>query len=53
MLNSEWRATQGPPRRYYVLSADGADLYQRLTASWRGLNKAMDHLLEGEQCDDR
>jgi DNA-binding PadR family transcriptional regulator len=53
VLNSEWRATQGPPRRYYVLSADGADLYQRLTASWRGLNKAMDRLLEGEQCDDR
>ena len=53
VLNSEWRATQGPPRRYYVLSADGADLYQRLTATWRGLNKAMDRLLEGEQCDDR
>jgi DNA-binding PadR family transcriptional regulator len=53
VLSSEWRATQGPPRRYYVLSADGAELYQRLTTSWRGLNKAMDHLLEGEQCDDR
>jgi len=53
VLSSEWRTTQGPPRRYYTLSAEGADLYQRLTASWRGLNKAMDHLLEGEQCDDR
>jgi PadR family transcriptional regulator PadR len=53
VLSSQWRTTQGPPRRYYVLSAEGADLYQRLTASWRGLNKAMDHLLEGEQCDDR
>ena len=53
VLSSEWRATQGPPRRYHVLSADGADLYQRLTATWRGLNKAMDRLLEGEQCDDR
>jgi DNA-binding PadR family transcriptional regulator len=53
VLSSEWRTTQGPPRRYYVLSAEGTDLYQRLTASWRGLNKAMDHLLEGEQCDDR
>ena len=53
VLNSEWRTTQGPPRRYYVLSDEGADLYRRLTASWRGLNKAMDRLLEGERCDDR
>ena len=53
VLTSEWRATQGPPRRYYVLSAEGTDLYQRLTASWRGLNKAMDYLLDGEQGDDR
>lgn len=53
VLNSEWRTTQGPPRRYYVLSAEGADLCQRLTASWRGLNKTMDHLLEGERCDER
>jgi len=30
---SEWRTTQGPPRRYYVLSAEGVDLYQRLTAT--------------------
>ena len=53
VLSSEWRTTQGPPRRYYVLSAEGADLCERLTASWRGLNKTMDHLLEGERCDDR
>jgi DNA-binding PadR family transcriptional regulator len=53
VLNSEWQAAQGAPRRYYVLSAEGADLYQRLAASWRGLNKAMDRLMEGEQSDDR
>ena len=53
VLNSEWRATQGPPRRYYVLSDEGADLCQRLAVSWRGLSKVMDRLLEGELCDDR
>ena len=53
VLNSEWRTTQGSPRRYYVLSAEGADLYQRLTATWRGLNKAMDLLVEGDERDDR
>jgi PadR family transcriptional regulator PadR len=49
VLGSEWRATQGAPRRYYVLTADGLDLYQRLTATWRGLNKTLDALLEGEE----
>jgi PadR family transcriptional regulator len=52
VLNSQWRTTQGQLRRYYVLNAEGVDLYRRLTASWRGLNKAMDRLLEGERCDD-
>jgi DNA-binding PadR family transcriptional regulator len=53
VLRSEWHTTQGPPRRYYVLSDDGTDLYQRLTATWRGLNKALDHLLEGDAHDER
>jgi DNA-binding PadR family transcriptional regulator len=53
VLSSEWRTNEGPPRRYYTLSAEGADLCQQLTLSWRGLSKAMDRLLEGEHCDDR
>jgi DNA-binding PadR family transcriptional regulator len=48
-LSSEWRTTQGPPRRYYVLSAEGTELYQRLTATWQGLNVAMNQLLGGQQ----
>ncbi|MFC4588798.1 PadR family transcriptional regulator [Sphaerisporangium corydalis] len=47
VLTSEWRTDGGPPRRYYVLSADGRLLYERLTESWRGLNDTMDRLLEG------
>jgi DNA-binding PadR family transcriptional regulator len=53
VLRSEWRTAEGPPRRYYELSADGAELFDGLTATWRGLNTAMDLLLEGERCDDR
>ncbi|GAA3194158.1 PadR family transcriptional regulator [Dactylosporangium siamense] len=53
VLRSEWRTAEGPPRRYYELSADGAELFEGLTATWRGLNTAMDLLLEGERCDDR
>ncbi|MDR7276485.1 PadR family transcriptional regulator [Catenuloplanes atrovinosus] len=46
LLTSEWRTTEGKPRRYYALSTDGRTLYQRLTGTWRGLNEAMEHLLE-------
>ena len=47
VLRSEWRTSDGPPRRYYTLSPEGHDLYRRLAESWRGLNEAMDRLLGG------
>jgi PadR family transcriptional regulator PadR len=44
-LTSEWRTSQGAPRRYYTLSAEGRRLFKRLTETWFGLNEAMDRLL--------
>ena len=46
LLASEWRIQDGPPRRYYLLSAEGARLYGSLTASWRGLISTLDGLLD-------
>jgi len=46
LLASEWRIENGPPRRYYRLSAAGEQLYRDLTASWRGMVAIMDGLLE-------
>lgn len=51
VLRSEWHNAQGPSRRYYILSDEGERLYQRLTASWRGLHEVMSLLLEGDQHD--
>ncbi|MEK8047557.1 PadR family transcriptional regulator [Ideonella margarita] len=48
VLRSEWRIEGGPPRRYYALNDDGQALLERLAASWRGMNAAMDKLLSGE-----
>jgi DNA-binding PadR family transcriptional regulator len=31
VLTSEWRTDEGSPRRYYVLSPHGWQLYERLT----------------------
>ena len=46
LLASDWRIEEGPPRRYYELSAKGKQLYEELTKSWRALNATMDRLLE-------
>lgn len=53
VLISEWRAGEGSPRRYYRASPDGLRLYEQLVASWRGLNEAMDRLLESDRDDAR
>lgn len=46
LLTSEWRIEDGPPRRYYTLSADGRRLYPKLVMSWRTLTAVMDDLIE-------
>jgi DNA-binding PadR family transcriptional regulator len=46
LLESEWRVTEGPPRRYYVLSGEGRRLYKKLAAVFWDLNETMGRLLE-------
>ena len=48
LLASEWRIEDGPPRRYYTLSAEGVKLYGDLTASWRSLVAIVDALIEDD-----
>jgi DNA-binding PadR family transcriptional regulator len=46
VLKSEWKIEDGPPRRYYALNGEGRKLLKKLADSWRGMNDAMDRLLE-------
>ncbi|MGY6553595.1 MAG: PadR family transcriptional regulator [Wenzhouxiangella sp.] len=46
LLDSEWRHAEGRERRYYQLSATGAELLEQLTAEWQKLNQALGPLLE-------
>ena len=46
LLTSEWRIEDGPPRRYYVLSAEGRALYKTLTGTWRDLVDTANRLLD-------
>lgn len=48
LLDSQWLIEDGPPRRYYELSAVGAELYRDLTQAWASLTSVMDHLLDGK-----
>lgn len=41
LLESEWNVDGSRPRRYYVLSPQGADLLAALTGEWRALNEVM------------
>ena len=46
LLTSEWRIEDGPPRRYYTLSADGRALLKALSGTWRDLVETANRLLE-------
>jgi PadR family transcriptional regulator PadR len=46
LLISEWRIEDGPPRRYYSLSAAGRTQLKSLTKTWRELVDTANRLLE-------
>ena len=49
LLVSEWRIEDGPPRRYYTLSPEGARHYQNLSASWAELVTTMNRLIANKK----
>lgn len=45
ILSYEWQeSTQGPPRKYYVLSEEGKDVLKALDAAWNELSRTVDKL---------
>jgi DNA-binding PadR family transcriptional regulator len=53
LLASEWRIEDGPPRRYYTLSAQGEALFASLTQSWRNLTGIVDGLIGEDKSPKR
>jgi PadR family transcriptional regulator len=41
LLTSEWNTEESRPRKFYLTSADGADLARELTRDWNHLNAAL------------
>jgi PadR family transcriptional regulator PadR len=46
LLASDWRISDGPPRRYYTLNANGTKVFADLTANWQALVATMNGLLD-------
>lgn len=45
LLGYEWvESTQGPPRKYYRLTAKGEEFLGELELSWRELNDTVNHI---------
>lgn len=45
LLSYEWvESTQGPPRKYFSLTEEGAANLQELEAAWKELSGAINHL---------
>lgn len=49
LLKSEWDTTESRPRKFYVLSDEGKEVYNRLRSEWMNISKQLQILLmEGE-----
>ncbi|HAQ56506.1 MAG TPA: PadR family transcriptional regulator [Acholeplasmatales bacterium] len=47
LLKSEWDTTENRPRKYYLLSDAGTEMYDQLKLEWNTIVKELDHLIEG------
>lgn len=45
LLSSEWKIEDGPPRRYYVRTAQGERVFSELSADWRTLTGTLERML--------
>ncbi|MEK3980671.1 PadR family transcriptional regulator [Psychrobacillus sp. FSL K6-2836] len=48
LVESSWDTTESRPRKYYVLSEYGIEIFEQLKAEWEKSTKELQNLLEGE-----
>jgi DNA-binding PadR family transcriptional regulator len=49
LLQSQWETSGTKPRKYYVQSAEGTKVYNRLCAEWAEMKRAIDALIVEEE----
>jgi len=47
LLASQWDTDEARPRKYYLLSEIGKDVYGRLCTEWRKMTNIMEGLIDG------
>ena len=45
LLVSEWDTSESRPRKFYMLSQEGKEVYTRLKNEWESLSKQLENLL--------
>ncbi len=45
LLTSEWDTSESRPRKFYVLSNEGKEVFHRLKGEWRSISKQLEVLL--------
>jgi PadR family transcriptional regulator PadR len=48
LLESKWDTNEARPRKYYLLSSTGKEVYRQLCLEWRSMKLSLDHLIGGE-----
>ncbi len=49
LLTSEWETAGTKPRKYYVLSGDGLNIYRQMCAEWKTMAENLNNLIEREE----
>jgi DNA-binding PadR family transcriptional regulator len=49
ILTSSWDTSESRPRKYYQLSDNGKQLYERLQTEWYETHQKIDQLMKGER----
>lgn len=52
LVTSNWDTSESRPRKYYVLSDYGKQVYQQLTDEWRKMTLELNSLLKGDDQDE-
>ena len=45
LLTSEWDTTESRPRKFYILSEEGREVYNRLKQEWLSMSKRLEKVL--------
>jgi len=49
ILASEWDTTEARPRKYYLLSPLGKEVYEQLCVEWRGMISSVEQIITSEE----